>query len=251
MLRHRVIPLVLLDGYSVIKTIRFETRRNLGNPITVFRVYNMRNVDELIMLDIDASKQNRAIDLNTIRQVAKECFMPLTVGGGLRTIDDISKVLKAGADKVALNTVIFDHSEFLKEAVSVFGSQCIVASMDICKTEQGMYQVFSHAKRSITQSLEEYLDLCVTSGAGEILINDVQRDGSMEGYDQNLINFVSSRVTTCPLIFAGGAASPNDCSQAIQSGATAVAVASIFHFTSITPQSCREDMAKDGIPVRV
>lgn len=251
MLRNRVIPLVLLDGYSVVKTIKFHVRRNLGNPITVFRVYNMRNVDELIMLDIDASKQNRSIDIHTIKQVAKECFMPLTVGGGLKTTNEISKTLQAGADKVALNTVIFDNPDFLKSAVAVFGSQCIVASIDVKRNQHGVYGLYSHAQRPVNQSLIECLKFVVDSGVGEILINNVDLDGEMTGYDQNLIAHVISQVSTIPLIFAGGASSPRDCSKAIKNGAMAVSAASMFHFTSITPQSCREDMNKEGIPVRL
>lgn len=251
MLRHRVIPLVLLDGYSVVKTIGFDVRRNLGNPITVFRVYNMRNVDELIMLDIDASKQNRSIDIPTIKQVSKECFMPLTVGGGLKTTQEITKVLQAGADKVALNTVIWDDPDFLKVAVSVFGSQCIVASLDIKKNETGEYALFSHAKRSVQWSLEKSLNFVVDSNVGEILINNVDLDGKMSGFDYELIEKVSSLVKTKPIIFAGGASGPRDCSQAIKNGATAVSAASIFHFTNITPQSCRLDMYNEGIHVRL
>ena len=153
MLRYRVIPLVLLDGYSVVKTIQFDIRRNQGNPIVVSRIYNSRNVDELMLLDIDASKENRGIDLHTVDAVSSECFMPLTVGGGLRTCEDISKTLKAGADKVSLNTIIFDKLEFLKEAVSVFGSQCIVASIDIKRDELGEWKLFSHSNRKINLNL--------------------------------------------------------------------------------------------------
>ena len=137
LLRVRVIPIVLLDGYSVLKTIKFDIKRNLGNPIVISRIYNSRNVDELMLLDIDASKENREIDLHTVDAVTSQCFMPLTVGGGLKTIEDITKTLKAGADKVALNTVIFEKPEFLKKAVEVFGSQCIVGSIDIKKNNKG------------------------------------------------------------------------------------------------------------------
>jgi cyclase len=250
MLRCRVIPIVLLDGYSVLKTIKFDARRNLGNPIVVARVYNSRNVDELILLDIDASKENRGIDLHTVNSVASECFMPLTVGGGLKTSQDIAKALEAGADKVCLNSVLFEKPEFAKEAVSVFGSQCIVASIDVRKGVEGKYELYSHSQKKINFSMEEALKFLMDSKVGEILLNNVDLDGAMSGYDLKLINYVFS-LTSIPLIVAGGASCPSDCSSAVKAGASAVAAASIFHFTSITPQICKEDMHKEGIQVRI
>ncbi|HLF18621.1 MAG TPA: imidazole glycerol phosphate synthase cyclase subunit [Candidatus Omnitrophota bacterium] len=251
MLRHRVIPLVLLDGYSVVKTIQFDVRRNLGNPITVARVYNNRNIDELILLDIDASKKGRGIDLHTVSTVADHCFMPLTVGGGLRSCQDIANALEAGADKVSLNTIIFDDIDVVKQAVEVFGSQCIVASIDVRKGEDGQYKLYSHAGREIRYTFEEVLKILMEyCKVGEILLNNVDLDGKMSGYDLDLIRYAASIVRDIPLIVAGGAASPSDCSAAIQQGASAVSAASIFHFTSITPMTCKEDMEKQGIPVR-
>ena len=250
MLRHRVMPLVLLDGYSVIKTIQFNVRRNLGSPITVARVYNARNVDELILLDIDASKQNRGIDLHTVEAVASECFMPLTVGGGIKTCDDIAMTLKAGADKVSLNSVLFEKPEFFKEAVSIFGSQCIVASIDIKKNESGEYAVYSHSGKKVDFSLEDCLKFLMESRAGEVLLNNVDQDGMMAGYDLGLINYVSTH-TNIPVIAAGGASSPADFSLAVKAGASAVAAASIFHFTSFTPRECKENMKISNIPVRL
>jgi imidazole glycerol-phosphate synthase subunit HisF len=250
-LRYRVIPLVLLDGYAVVKSIRFDIRRNLGNPIVVARIYNSRNVDELILLDIDASKQNRKIDLHTVTAVAQECFMPLTVGGGLRSIEDISLTLKAGADKVALNTMLFDGIHFFKEAVSVFGSQCIVASLDITKSEQGTFEIYSHCGRKAQITLDDCLDILAEAEVGEILLNSVDLDGVMIGYDLDLIAHVSSIIKRIPIVAAGGAGCPHDCAKAVKAGASAVAAASIFHFTSITPRICKEEMAKEGIPVRI
>ncbi|MBU1912294.1 MAG: imidazole glycerol phosphate synthase subunit HisF [Candidatus Omnitrophica bacterium] len=250
MLRNRVIPIVLLDGYSVVKTIQFDIRRNLGNPIVVSRIYESRNVDELILLDIDASRENRSIDLHTVEAVSCECFMPLTIGGGLKTCQDIENALKAGADKVSLNSIIFENPYFLKEAVSVFGSQCIVASIDIKKDNSGEYVLFSNSGKDIKFSLEECLSLLIDSKVGEVLLNNVDLDGMMTGYDLDLIKYVSSRVNT-PVIAAGGASKPEDCVKAVKAGASAVAVASIFHFTSITPRICKEAMANAGIPTRI
>jgi cyclase len=250
MLRHRVIPIVLLDGYSVLKTIKFDVRRNLGNPVTVIRIYNTRDVDELILLDIDASKDHRKIDILTIEDIATECFMPLTVGGGLRTCDDIAEALAHGADKVSLNTIIFENPGILHEAVKCFGSQCIVASIDVKKDDSNNYYLYSHSKTDIRLTLSDGLKLLNESDVGEILINSVDLDGTMTGYDYALIDRIA-KSTKIPIIAAGGASSPRDCVKAIQSGATAVAAASIFHFTSITPFTCKQAMQEAGIPVRI
>ncbi len=170
MLRHRVIPVVLLDGYSVVKTVQFDIRRNLGNPITVARIYNSRNVDELILLDIDASKENRHIDFITIEDMASECFMPLTVGGGLRTCDDIGKALQKGADKVVLNTSALIDSNIIKRASSTFGSQCIVVSVDVNKNGS-CYSIFSHSGCKINIEFLEWCKKAESLGAGELFIN--------------------------------------------------------------------------------
>lgn len=250
MLRRRVIPIVLLDGYSVLKTINFNIRRNLGNPIVVARIYNSRNVDELILLDIDASKEKRSIDFHTVEAVAAECFMPLTVGGGIKRCDDIAKVLSAGADKVSLNTVLFTNPQLLEKAVLIFGSQCIVVSIDIKKDDTNAYCLYSHAGAEVNISLDSCIDLLNKYRVGEILVNNVDADGVMNGFDLKLIEYVSSR-TNIPVIAAGGASSADDCSGVIKSGASAVAASSIFHFTSITPTICKERMRDQGIPVRI
>jgi len=249
MLKHRVIPLVLLDGYSVIKTIEFKERRNLGNPITVAKVYNTRNVDELILLDIDAAKQNRSIDLFTIQEIASECFMPLTVGGGLRSIEDIQKVLEKGADKVTLNIGAMENPELVREAASVFGAQCIVVSVDVYK-QGDEYKVYSHVTNGTTEiNVSDWCKQLEDNGAGEILLNIVNNDGKMKGYDYKIIKIISS-IINIPVIVCGGASSPNDCVKAIEYGASAVCAASIFHFTSITPNDCKLAMIENGISVR-
>ena len=248
MLRHRVIPVVLLDGYSVIKTIRFDVRRNLGNPITVARIYNARNVDELILLDIDASKEDRHIDYFTIEDVASECFMPLSVGGGLKSCQEIENVLRKGADKVVLNTAALKFPELVKEASSNFGSQCIVVSVDALKEEK-VYKVFSHSGGKAGMDVVEWCKAVEGLGAGEIFLNSVDRDGEMRGYDNELVNMVSNAVNI-PVIACGGASKPADCAGVIRSGASAAAVASIFHFTHYTPQECKDAMHEAGISVR-
>ncbi|MFA5023404.1 MAG: imidazole glycerol phosphate synthase cyclase subunit [Patescibacteria group bacterium] len=247
MLKHRVIPVILIDSnYSVVKTIEFGVRRNLGNPISLVRVYNSRDVDELVILDIDASKEGRTIDISTISEMAEECFMPLTVGGGIKSCKDIENVLMAGADRVVINSAAFGGSEFIKEAADVFGSQCIVLSIDVKCSNQ--FYAYSHS-RGVSIELEPYLDSVKACGAGEIIINSVDRDGKMCGFDLSLIDAVSR--FNVPVVLCGGASGVNDCVSAIQKGADAVAISSLFHFTSITPTDCKIEMSKYNIPVRV
>ncbi len=249
MLCHRVIPIVLLDGYSVLKTIEFDVRRNLGSPITIARIYNSRKVDELVLLDIDATKEKRSIDLHTVTKVAEECFMPLTIGGGIRNCDDISAVLEAGADKVSINSGFLVKPDFIREAVNVFGSQCIIVSLDIKKNRQNGFQIFSHAGIKHHISLSEAIKKIEECRAGEILLNSVDLDGKMTGYDLEIIKIVSSKINI-PVIAAGGAEKPEDFAEAVKAGASAASGASIFHFTSFTPNDCKKSMAKAGIVVR-
>jgi imidazole glycerol-phosphate synthase subunit HisF len=248
MLRKRVIPIVLLDGFSVLKTIEFNVRRNLGSPITVLRTYNTRNVDELVLLDIDASKQKRSIDKFTIQEIAKECFMPLTVGGGIRKISDIRELLSKGADKVAINSFAIDNPKFISEASNVFGAQCIVVSVDVIE-ESGSYFVYSRGIVRRDIHLLEWIAEIERLGAGEILVNNVSRDGRMEGADIELADMVSKSVSL-PVIYVGGVSDPADAAAVAMTKVSAVGVSSIFHFTDATPDDCKAAFSESGIPVR-
>jgi imidazole glycerol-phosphate synthase subunit HisF len=248
MLRNRVIPVVLIDGFSVLKTIKFDQRRNLGSPVTVARTYNTRNVDELVLLDIDASKQGRTIDLFTIQDIAAEMFMPLTVGGGIRSLHDISGALVKGADKVAINTAALKNPDLITQGANRFGSQCIVVSIDVREVES-QYLVFSHAGLSQRILARDWAKEVESRGAGEILLNNVDRDGQMSGIDVSLVKLIADSVSI-PVIAAGGVKDPMDSVLAIESGASAVGAASIFHFTSFTPDDCKKKMADHGIPAR-
>jgi cyclase len=249
MLKNRIIPIVLLDGYSVVKTINFNTRRNLGNPIAVARIYNSRNVDELVLLDIDASKNSEKIDEYTIEAVASECFMPLTVGGGLSSCEDISRVLSRGADKIVLNTITLVDPSFITEASNRFGAQCIVVSIDVQKSKSGASEVFSHSGKTVDFVLLNWVREVERLGAGEIILNSVDHDGCMDGCDLELIKSVTACVKI-PVVAVGGVKEPSDAVKMIQSGAAAVAASSVFHFTSITPNDFKEEMLVAGLPVR-
>jgi cyclase len=249
MLKKRIIPIVLLDGFSVIKTINFDIRRNVGSPITVLRTYNTRNVDELILLDINASKNGHTIDKFIVQDIASECFMPLAVGGGLKTISDISAILSAGADKVTLNTAAIENPDLIKRAALTFGSQAIVVSIDV-KRENGVYYIFKNGK---TFKDIEFLSWCKkvrNLGAGELLINSVDLDGTLEGGDLFLAELVSNLVDI-PVIYSGGLSSEDDCAKIAASKISALGIASLFHFTGITPNDCKHELARCNIPVRL
>lgn len=250
MLRTRVIPVVLLDSYSVLKTINFDVRRGLGNPITVAKIYNTRNVDELILLDIDATKQGRSIDLVTVEEVANECFMPLSVGGGLKTIEDIRSVLMRGADKAILNSITLKNPQIVQEASKVFGSQCIVVSIDVKRIDEN-YVVFSDGKSTNIDPLVHASKL-IELGAGEVFFNSVDFDGVMGGVDLDFIELVRKKLKSkVPLIYAGGVKTPDDFIPPIKAGFSAVAASSIFHFTRYTPEDCKKALVREGIPARL
>ncbi len=249
MLKKRIIPIILLDGFSVLKTINFKQRRNLGSPITVVRTYNTRNVDELILLDIDASSQNRPIDKFTIQDIAQECFMPLTVGGGIRTIDDIRDLLSIGADKIAINTRALENPTFISEAANIFGSQCVVVSVDVMEDGDEKYSVFSKGKVVDGLLFFDWIVKIEKMGAGELLINNVTKDGTMSGANVELAEKVSALVSI-PVIYAGGISGPKDAALVAMTNVSAVGISSIFHFTDSTPEDCRLAFKMNGIPVR-
>lgn len=201
------------------------------------------------MLDIDASKDGNRIDEFTIAEIASECFMPLTVGGGLKTIKDISLMLSKGADKVVLNSIALKTPDFITEAAKQFGSQCIVISVDVKKDNNNYYKIYSHAGISCDLSVDDWIRKIEQLGAGEILINNVDLDGKMSGFDLKFIESVTKKISL-PVIIAGGAQKPEDFPLAISSGVSAVSAASIFHFTSITPDDCKNSIEKFGYEVR-
>lgn len=249
MLKHRVIPCVLLKDWQLVKSIHFDSFRTIGHPTSTARIYNARNVDELIVLDIGASLQGEGINTEIITDIADECFMPLTIGGGIKTIDDIYKVLNAGADKVSINTVALENLNFIKKASSLFGSQCIVCSIDIKKIN-GNYKVFNKSKGvlnidplTLAKQYQQY-------GAGEILLTSVDNEGSTQGYDIELIRLFKDQLEI-PIIFNGGMGSPEHAVEAIKNGADAVAAAYIFHFSQYTPEDIKKQLINNSILVRL
>lgn len=227
----RIIPVLLLRNWGLDKSIRFKDYVYIGCPINASRVFNGKNVDELILLDIIATKENRGARIEIVRQIAEESFMPFTVGGGIRSVDGMWELLKAGADRIAINTAAIENPKLVSEGADRFGSQCIVVSIDARKERDGAYQVYTHAGETKTG-----LDPVKTAvhmqemGAGEILLTSIDRDGTMEGYDVELVRRVADAVTI-PVIACGGAGSVQHLAEAAYDGhASAVAAGAFFLF---------------------
>ena len=248
----RVIPTLLLEGSRLVKTIRFDRRRDVGDPVKAPMVYDAQLADELIYLDITATREGRGVDrlVEAIRRVTGECFMPLTAGGGICSVEDVRRLLKAGADKVSINSAAVDRPELIREAAGTFGRQCIVVSIDVRKVN-GTYEVFTQGGRRAT-GLEpvRWARQAAEAGAGEILLTSIDRDGTFEGYDLELVRSVAQAVNV-PVIASGGAASMRDLAEAVTEGrASAVAAASLFHFRDLSPIKVKAGLKRAGLSVR-
>lgn len=250
MLKVRVIPTLLWKNVGLVKGVGFNSWRRIGSILPAVKVFNTRQVDELIILDINASIEKREPDFDILREVAYECFVPLTIGGGITNIDHIRKLLRFGADKVSINTAAFDNPNLISEAAEKFGVQCIVVSIDAIQGKDGNYYCATNSGKSLTsEPIIEWAQKMEQKGAGEILLTDVKLDGTMQGYNQDLIKKVAS-VISIPVIASGGAGKLQDFSQAIQNGASAVAAASLFQFTELTPLEIKSYLASNGFSVR-
>lgn len=251
MLKTRVIPTLLWKNVGLVKGIGFDSWRRVGTVMPAIKVYNTRQVDELILVDITATLENREPDYNSINEMAAECFVPLTVGGGINSLVQIKDLLRAGADKVCINSMGYINPDLIKEASSLFGSQCIVVSIDAKEIEKGYFECFSHSGTKATgREVSEWAKEAEQLGAGEILITSIERDGTMQGYNLELVQNVTSSVSI-PVIASGGAGNYEDMYKVIvKAQASAVAAASIFHFTQQTPLEAKEYLGKRGIPVR-
>jgi len=250
-LKQRLIPSLLLKQGRCVKTIKFGTIRDVGNPVTAVRVYDAQGADELIFLDITASSEGRDTLFDIVAQTAEQCFMPLTVGGGVRSLGDIRQLLRAGADKVSINTAAVENPQFIKEAADSFGSQCIVVSIDARQMAPKGYEVFTYrATKPTGLDPVEWARRAVDCGAGEIFITAVDRDGTMEGYDLGLVRSVAAAVTV-PVVASGGCGTLQHLVDGIRIGhASAVSAASLFHFTDQSVIKAKTFMQVAGLDVR-
>ena len=254
-LKVRVIPCLDVKDGRVVKGVNFVGLRDAGDPVEQAIVYDKAGADELCFLDITASHEKRGILLDVVRRTADVCFMPLTVGGGVRTLDDIRQLLLAGADKVSINTEAVRRPEFVREAAEKFGSQCIVAAIDarasMLRQGEHIYEVFTHGGRNATGiNAVEHAQKLVEYGAGEILLTSMDRDGTKAGYDIPLTRAVADAVSV-PVIASGGVGTVNDLVAGVRDGhASAVLAASIFHFGEVSVAGAKEALAHAGLPVR-
>lgn len=250
MLKTRIIPTLLWKGAGLVKGVAFDSWRRVGTVLPAIKVYNAREVDELVLLDITATREQREPDYESVNEYATECFVPLTVGGGVRALEHVQQLLEAGADKVAINSAAYDQPELIRQGARRFGSQCLVASVDVRRHADGRYECFRHCGQTPTgRDPVQWAQQLEALGAGEILLTRVERDGTFEGYDCELIQRVSQAVNI-PVIASGGAGHYAHLLAALHAGASAVAAASMFHFTEQTPKEAKAYLASHGIRVR-
>ena len=251
----RVIPCLDVDAGRVVKGVRFENLRDAGDPVELARRYDAEGADEITFLDVSASTEGRATTLDVVSRTAEEIFVPLTVGGGVRAVEDVDKLLRAGADKVGINTAAVARPELLTEVAERFGRQVIVLSVDARRCRDGAetpsgYEVTTHGGRRGTGiDAVAWAVEAAERGAGEILLNSIDADGTEDGFDLEMLTAVRERVSV-PLIASGGAGTAAHFTQAAQAGADAVLAASVFHFGTLTVGEVKADMRAAGVPVR-
>ena len=256
MFKVRVIPCLDVKDGRVVKGVNFVNLRHAGDPVEAAVAYDAAGADELCFLDITASHERRGIILDVVQRTAEACFMPLTVGGGVRTIDDIRALLNSGADKVSINTAAVGDRVFVKEAAEKFGDQCIVVAIDAKNVARGeepdRWEIFTHGGRNATGiDAVAYAKEVVALGAGEILLTSMDRDGTRTGFDLALTRTIADAVSV-PVIASGGVGTLDHLVEGIRDGhATAVLAASVFHFGEFTVRSAKEHMARAGLPMRL
>jgi cyclase len=256
MFKVRVIPCLDVKDGRVVKGVNFVDLRDAGDPVEAAIAYDSAGADELCFLDITATHENRGIMLDVVRRTAEACFMPLTVGGGVRTVEDIKTLLRSGADKVSINSAAVARREFVKEAAEKFGDQCIVVAIDAKRVKRGggsdRWEIFTHGGRNSTGiDAIEYAQEVVSLGAGEILLTSMDRDGTRQGFDIPITRAIADSIPV-PVIASGGVGTLDHLVDGIREGhANAVLAASIFHFGEFTIRQAKEHMTRAGLPMRL
>ncbi len=250
MLKNRIIPCLDVKNGRVVKGINFVDLKDAGDPVEQAKIYSNGGADEICFLDITASNENRDTIYEVVKETSKKCFVPLTVGGGVRSINDISKLLNCGADKVSINTAAVENSKVVEEGSLKFGSQCIVVAIDAKKNEKG-WEIFTHGGRNPTSiNALEFAKKMEKCGAGELLVTSMDKDGTQLGYDIDLMKKISSMVNI-PVIASGGVGTLDHLVEGIKSGASAVLAASIFHYGIYSLTEAKQYLASKNIPVRI
>lgn len=253
MLKTRVIPTLLWKQFGLVKGVGFNSWRRIGPVLPAIKVYNQREVDEVILLDIVAHKAGESPDYESLREFGSDCFVPLTFGGGIHSVDQVQRLLRSGVDKISLNTTSFANPNLVTQIAKRHGCQCVVASIDAKPDEgrNGHWQCFSHAGQCATgHDVVEWAKQMEDRGAGEILLTSIPNDGTFEGYDLPLVSSVADAVSI-PVIASGGAGCAQHMVDAVEkANASAVAAASLFHFTELTPAEVKDAMRDAGLCVR-
>ena len=250
MLKNRIIPCLDVKNGRVVKGINFVDLKDAGNPVEQAKIYSDGGADEICFLDITASNENRDTIYEVVKETSKKCFVPLTVGGGVRNINDINKLLNCGADKVSINTSAVQNPNLVKESSKKFGSQCIVVAIDAKKKGDG-WEIFTHGGRTETGiNAIEFATKMENCGAGELLVTSMDKDGTQSGYDIELIKIISKSVNI-PVIASGGVGTLDHLVDGIKSGASAVLAASIFHYGTYSVSEVKQYLASKDIPVRI
>ncbi len=251
MLKNRIIPCLDVKDGRVVKGVNFENLIDAGDPVSQARFYYEQGADELCFLDITASSENRSAIFDTVKKVASVCFIPLTVGGGIRTIDDFHKLLLSGADKVSVNSAAIKNPDLITQASNKFGAQCVIVAIDAKKNAAGNYEIFTHGGRNATGiDAIEWAKKVVSLGAGELLVTSMDKDGTKSGYDLELIEKITAAVSV-PVIASGGVGNLQHLADGIKAGANAALAASIFHFKEYSVRQAKEFLAEQKIPVRL
>ena len=250
MLKRRIIPTLLLRGGRMVKGVNFDNYKDTGDPVYASKVYNAQYVDELIFLDIDATNEGRKTNKEIISKVSKECFMPLTLGGGINELNDIRELLLVGADKVMINSAAYNNNNLIRDGANKFGSQCIVVGIDVKKEKEDYILYSNSGRKKMKIDLKSHLNNMENLGAGEIFINDISNDGVMQGYDFQLINYVLEN-TTLPVIACGGAGNLKHLVDAYKlTDVSGLAMASIYHFGDNNPIRARAYLKNNKILIK-
>jgi len=250
MLKNRIIPCLDVKNGRVVKGINFIDLKDAGNPVEQAKIYSDGGADEICFLDITASNENRDTIYDVVERTSKNCFVPLTVGGGVRSVEDINKLLNCGADKVSINTAAVQNQKVVEESSKKFGSQCIVVAIDAKKNGEN-WEIFTHGGRNSTGiNAIEFATKMENCGAGELLVTSMDKDGTQSGYDIELMKTISSNVNI-PVIASGGVGKLDHLVEGIKSGASAVLAASIFHYGTFSVAEAKQYLASKDIPVRI
>ena len=251
MLKNRIIPCLDVKNGRVVKGVNFENLVDAGDPVAQAKFYYEQGADELCFLDIAATDENRGVIIDVVKIVAQVCFIPFTVGGGIKEIQDFSNLLKCGADKVSVNSAAIKNPELISEAASKFGSQCVVVAIDAKKNESGNYEIFTHGGKKPTGiDAIEWAKKVTNLGAGEILLTSMDKDGTKSGYDLELIKKITSQISI-PVIASGGVGNLEHLAEGLKAGASAVLAASIFHFKEYSIKQAKDFLDEQKIAVRI